>query len=178
MNRQLSINLLGAQTFDRSVFGKLIRWASTYGRYIMIGTEIVVLLAFISRFSLDRKITDLKDEIDQKQALIEANLDLENQVVELQDRLKNIKPLIDSQAYSFQTYKKIVTSSPPDVRFLTFDYSNNSINARVQSQTLTSFSQFIHNLESIPTLTNIELQSINRNSITGIDFTFSAKVQQ
>ena len=32
----------------------------------MIGTEVVVLLAFISRFSLDRKLTDLKEEISQK----------------------------------------------------------------------------------------------------------------
>ena len=67
-----NINLL-KNSSDQSPLDRITDWALTYGRYIMIGTEIVVLLAFISRFSLDRKLTDLKEEIGQKQQILLAN---------------------------------------------------------------------------------------------------------
>ena len=75
-----NINLLGDSEMDHTPVGRIVNWAVTYGRYIMIGTEIVVLLAFISRFSLDRKLTDLKEEVGQKQEIIEANLPFEGEV--------------------------------------------------------------------------------------------------
>src|SRR3989344_3425468 len=70
---RIDINLIGEGDFSRTPIGRIVTWATTYGRYIMILTEIIVLLAFISRFSLDRKLTDLKEEITQKQAIIETN---------------------------------------------------------------------------------------------------------
>ena len=60
------INLLGSQDLEHTPWGRIVAWATTYGRYIMITTEIIVLLAFISRFSLDRKNTDLTEEVTQK----------------------------------------------------------------------------------------------------------------
>src|SRR5690349_13458879 len=89
----VSINLLGDSDTEHTPLGRIVNWAVTYGRYIMIGTEIVVLLAFISRFSLDRKLTDLKEEVAQKQEIIEANLPFEQDVRDLQDKLSKIKTL-------------------------------------------------------------------------------------
>ena len=71
--KQPTINLIGEEEMAHTPVGRIVAWAVTYGRYIMIGTEIIVLLAFISRFSLDRKLTDLNDEVSQKQAIIDAN---------------------------------------------------------------------------------------------------------
>ena len=92
-----TINLLGKEDLGRSPTGRLLAWAVTYGRYIMIGTEIVVLLAFISRFSLDRKLTDLKEEITQKQAILEANSDLETTIRALQNHIDNVTMILKDQ---------------------------------------------------------------------------------
>ena len=73
----IRINLLGQQDLEHTPWGRIVSWATTYGRYIMITTEIMVLLAFISRFSLDRKNTDLTEEVTQKQAILEANTSFE-----------------------------------------------------------------------------------------------------
>lgn len=91
--KNITINLLGDSDMDHTPAGRIVNWAVTYGRYIMIGTEIVVLLAFISRFSLDRKLTDLKDEVTQKQAIIQANAPFEADVRSLQSKLASIKKL-------------------------------------------------------------------------------------
>ncbi|HCS79450.1 TPA: hypothetical protein DIV55_06990, partial [Patescibacteria group bacterium] len=64
------INLLTRKDFDASLVGRILRWSLIYGRYIIVSTEIIVLLAFIYRFSLDRQITDLNEEIEQKSAIV------------------------------------------------------------------------------------------------------------
>ena len=90
MPATISINLLGQEDLSHTPGGRMVQWAMTYGRYIMILTEIVVLGAFVSRFSLDRKLTDLKEEITQKQAIIEANSELEQNIRTLQNQLERI----------------------------------------------------------------------------------------
>ena len=72
--KPIEINLLGQEDLKHTPQGRILNWALTYGRDIMIGTEIVVLLAFISRFSLDRKLTDLKEEISQKIKDLEGSM--------------------------------------------------------------------------------------------------------
>src|SRR3972149_8149847 len=90
----IKINLLGDSEMEHTPLGRIVAWAVTYGRYITIGTEIIVRLAFISRFSLDRKLTDLNDEIFQKQAIIEANSAFESDFRTLQDTITKIQTLL------------------------------------------------------------------------------------
>ena len=94
-----TINLLIHTDFDKTFLGKFLRWSLTYGRYIIICTEIIVLLAFIYRFSLDRKITDLNDEIEQKSAIIAANSNFEEQFRNLQFRTEQITQRPDCNNY-------------------------------------------------------------------------------
>src|SRR3990167_1463025 len=92
-----TINLLSQKDFDRTLVGKLLRWALTYGRYIIISTEIIVLFAFILRFSLDRQITDLNEEIEQKAAIVAANKGFESSFRNLQSRTQQINTLFTGQ---------------------------------------------------------------------------------
>ena len=40
-----AINLLPERTFEKTIVGRILRWSLTYGRYIIISTEIIVLAA-------------------------------------------------------------------------------------------------------------------------------------
>ena len=61
----LSINLMPGR--ETSFGEKFLNWSLTFGRYIIIGTEIIVLVAFFSRFKLDRDFIDLHDQVKEKQ---------------------------------------------------------------------------------------------------------------
>ena len=91
------INLLTRKDFDASVVGRILRWSLIYGRYIIVSTEIIVLLAFIYRFSLDRQITDLNEEIEQKSAIVIANQAFEKSFRNLQSRVDQIAGLFTDQ---------------------------------------------------------------------------------
>ncbi len=172
----VSINLLGDSDMEHTPAGRIVGWAVTYGRYIMIGTEIVVLLAFISRFSLDRKLTDLKEEVSQKQNIIQANTSFENDVRTLQDKLAKIKTITTSSPDPTNTLSIFETTLPAGVYFQTFDLTNNQLTIQAIAGSTDAFSQLIANLQANNNLTALDFGAIKRDPLLGIQFTFKAQV--
>jgi Tfp pilus assembly protein PilN len=172
----ISINLLGESDLEHTPVGRIVSWAVTYGRYIMIGTEIVVLLAFISRFSLDRKLTDLKEEVTQKQEIIEANAAFENDVRVLQNKLASIKTVSAMPFNPLDTLTLFQALLPSGVYLQSFDISKNVITVNATAGSTYAFSQFISNLQATKSLKALDIGDIKRDPILGIQFTFTAQI--
>lgn len=172
--KTVSINLIGQEELAHTPQGRIVAWALTYGRYIMVGTEIVVLLAFISRFSLDRKLTDLRDEISQKQAILSANAPLETEIRNVQDSIIKIKSLLSDQSKPVDTLKLLTSILPTNVYLKTIDISRDKVSAEAVASTTESFSQFLTNLQASKELFRVEIGDIVRNPTIGINFKFTA----
>ncbi|KKU88775.1 hypothetical protein A3A64_01775 [Candidatus Gottesmanbacteria bacterium RIFCSPLOWO2_01_FULL_48_11] len=172
----ISVNLLGKDTFSSSPYGRLVTWAITYGRYIMIGTEIVVLLAFISRFSLDRKLTDLKEEISQKQAIIQVNLPFETEIKNLQQQLTHVKTLLKDQAKPLDTFNRLQSYLPPDVHFESYEFSGYKLSVAAVAGTTAGFGQFLASLQADKDITAIDVGDVSRDPLKGIRFKFTAEI--
>jgi Tfp pilus assembly protein PilN len=173
---QIRINLLGTQDLGHTPWGRLVSWATTYGRYIMITTEIVVLLAFISRFSLDRKNTDLTEELGQKQAIIEANLEFEREIKSLQANLTTAKKLLTDQTKPVELLNLIESTLPADVFLSSLDISQTKLTLTASAGTTQGFAQFLSNIQSVRQLQNVLLGDIRREPTTGIEFQLTADV--
>ncbi len=173
-NTSVSINLLGSQDLEHSPQGRIVQWALTYGRYIMIGTEIVVLLAFISRFSLDRKLTDLKEEISQKQAILEANLPFEQDVRNLEARINQIQTLLKDQSKSVDTLSLLKTLLPPGVYLTNAEINATEIHGDAIASTTQGFAQFLDSIGSAKNISQVDIGEIHKNPLTGITFDFRA----
>lgn len=170
----LSVNLLGNEDLIRTPTGRIITWAVTYGRYIMIGTEIIVLLAFVSRFSLDRKKTDLDEEIRQKQAIVEANTQLEKNIRNVHAHIEKIKSLLPDEHIAIDILFYTQSVLPPDVYLESLNISKNKLTADVVAGTTQGFSQFLANMSGNPIVKNIDISEIRRTQLTGIHFSMSA----
>ena len=98
----MPINLLPKKSLDEGPFWQqAFSWSLTIGRTIIIGTELIVLSVFFSRFFLDRQITDLSEETKTKQTIIKTTGQLETRFRKIQDRLAAIKHLkIEQNQYS------------------------------------------------------------------------------
>lgn len=70
--QKAAINLLPEDPLASSFGGRFLRWGLSVGRYIVMATELVVILAFLSRFKLDREVTDLNEAIAEKQTVVAA----------------------------------------------------------------------------------------------------------
>ena len=71
------INLLPKEKWETGTAGKLLKWALSIGRYIVVFTELVVISAFLYRFSLDRKLMDINEQVNQQKKIIVTYGDLE-----------------------------------------------------------------------------------------------------
>lgn len=168
-----SVNLIGEEEMEHTPAGRIVAWAVTYGRYIMIGTEIIVLLAFISRFSLDRKLTDLNDEVSQKQAIIDANHDFETQFRTLQDKLTKTATLLTTAPVTNNALGTIETMLPADTHLETLKITQESVIGTVVANTTAGFAQLVANLQASPVFSQVEIGDVNRSPTTGIQFTFT-----
>lgn len=176
--KPIEINLLGQEDLKHTPQGRILNWALTYGRYIMIGTEIVVLLAFISRFSLDRKLTDLKEEISQKQAILEANAPLEHEIRLLQDHLAKVKQITTTQSAPINIITLLKSLLPPDVYIDTLDVTADRLVVSATAGETNGFSQFLTNLQATKQFTSVDIGDVKKNPLTGIEFKFTAMLSK
>lgn len=174
--KPIHINLLGQSDLEHTPWGRIITWATTYGRYIMIATEVVVLLAFISRFSLDRKLTDLKEEISQKQTIIDANATFEKEVRTLQDQLAQVKTLMTDQTRPVSLLALVNKNLPPDVYIYSFNITGSKLTLDMIAGTSGGFAQFLANIGAQKEFANLAIGDTNRLTTGGIKFQITALV--
>ena len=169
------VNLLDHDDFSQSPLGRIVSWATTYGRYIMVTTEIVVLLAFISRFSLDRKLTDLNEQITQKQAIIEANQSFEKDFRLLQEKLSQVKSLMVGQSLYTEVLEAFRKTMPEAVYVQAIEINKEGLTTTGVSATTQGFTNFLANLQTLKQFSEINLGDVKRTNVSGIQFQISAK---
>ncbi len=157
------INLLPQEEFEASTFGRVLTWALSSFRIIVIVTEMVVMLAFLSRFWLDARMTDLNELIKARQAAIVAQALFEKQFRLLQTRLKIFDAL--SQEPSTSGMLSLIASYlPSDVFLSNLSKNGDSIQVRGLSASERSIAQFVANLEASSTFAEVTLSDVEESS--------------
>lgn len=146
--KQKSINLLPQEEFASTTLGRALAWALSTFRLIVIITEVVVMGAFLSRFWLDARVSDLNDEINQKRALIEATAEFEEDFKSAQKRLGVFTALASEEATAASTLETITSYIPDNVTLITYSFLNQRASVKGVSASERSIAQFIANLES------------------------------
>lgn len=169
--KDVKINLLPRDPFYDSLIGKGTTWALSVGRYIVIFTELVVILSFLSRFTLDRQVTDLNNAILQKKSIIESYGDLEQNFRTVQRRIdvygqvKNRRPVGD-------VFDVLTELTPSDIQLE--DLTLNSEGVQIAGRTLSSQSltRFLTNIQTSPYFTNVTVENISNKDARNPGFEF------
>lgn len=169
------INLVLREDFEETFTGQVLSWALTYGRYIIIITQIVVLSVFFLRFKVDRDHTDLKEAVTQKQALVESLADLENDIKGVQTRLSLIRQISTNQDLSLKILRFLQDNTPVDTTFYTLSLNSERLSLNAASDNLRSFSFFLHKLQQDKKFTDVSLEDIVRRSDGKIEFKINVK---
>jgi hypothetical protein len=81
------INLLPQDDFQTTGIGRVLKWALSTFRVMVIVTELVVMSAFLSRFWLDSKNSDLNEAMGIKKAQVMAYKEVEKEFRSYQTKL-------------------------------------------------------------------------------------------
>jgi Tfp pilus assembly protein PilN len=159
--RKESINLLPEKGFESTTTGRILAWILTTFRVIVIVTEMIVMAAFLSRFWLDAQNSDLNEKIQQKQAVLSASQNFEQEFNATQKRLKVFSSLIAGQINSHKSSSEIVESLPADVVLTNMSIKKDSIVISGSTPNEKSIQQLIVNLNSKENFKDFSISNIS-----------------
>jgi Tfp pilus assembly protein PilN len=134
--RKKEINLLPKEPWESGILGQLIPWTLSVGRYVVVFTELIVISAFLYRFGLDRRLTDLNEKIKQKQAVVSSYGDLEAKFNRVQEQLQKIKAAEEAPVKIDEVLENISQITPADAAYdsITINQKEVSLQGRVLSE--------------------------------------------
>lgn len=177
--KELKINLLPQKEFERSTLGRILKWAVSSFRIIVIATEMIVMAAFLSRFWLDATNSDLNDTILQKKAIITSFTETENKFRTFQKQI-DIFTKITSLTQKSEYLNLITSLTPADVILNSISDSEDSVQIIGYSGSEQNISQFIKNLSSAGKFKDVSLNKIDssEDNPSAIVFTIRAGISE
>ncbi|MBM3208792.1 hypothetical protein FJZ40_00660 [Candidatus Shapirobacteria bacterium] len=176
MKRQIS--LLAKDEFEQRPAGRFLTWALSVGRWVVVFTEFIVIICFVSRFWFDRRISDLYDEIGQKKAILEATSDFERDFRFTQKRLEFANSLI-SQLPPDQIVNLMGGLLPGDVFLTSLGLDGQDLKIEATALSRTGLASFLAGLRNNQRITAVAVSSISKEEEKiGIQVRVSATLKQ
>src|SRR3989344_7605539 len=159
-----SINLIIKEQEQLSISSQFLNWALTYGRYIIIIIQIVVLTVFFMRFKLDRDRTDLKELVYQKKALVESISDMEIEINRVQKRLSDIKTVTKNQDLFSRVIYFLEKNTPSQTTYTLISLNGETVSMIGASENLRTFNFLLRKIQDEKLLTDLELSDLKRRA--------------
>lgn len=176
---QIKVNLLPKDPFFSTIIGKTLKWALSAGRYIVIFTELVVILSFIARFTLDRQVTDLNSSIEAKRQIILSYGDLEENFRAVQEKINQYKQT-EQETNIVDTFADLSVVIPEGIELISLAIRPSDVTISGKTFSQTAFNRLINNMQLSASFTNInvsEIQSSDEETEGGIEFTIKASTK-
>jgi hypothetical protein len=165
-NDSPSINL--AKNRQTPFFDKFINWALTIGRLIVIITEVVAIIVFVYRFSLDEKLADIHSSIKQKQNLVLALKSDENKYRNLQDRITLAANFATKATKSSQTITDVVNLIPAQIGINNLILNNDEIKININTSSISSLEGLVEALKNYKNIKSISIDNIENKPSVGL----------
>lgn len=126
---QNSINLLYPINSSRSFFSHAYEWLVTVGKYLLIATEVFVLVVFFMRFKYDRERNDLTEKINKDVAILK-NDSWKNKnflYINYQNLLSDVSTISKNQDINSEKILLVLNEIPQSFTLhrFSFSYRNN-----------------------------------------------------
>ncbi len=179
--KQKQVNLIPQDDFESTTLGRILTWLLTTFRYIVIITEMIVMFAFLSRFWLDARNSDLTEEVKTKQGQILSSSIFEKEFKNVQKRLTIFSSLTNEERPKTRLLEAISQVIPPEVYLQTTSFSENQVTLSGYAITERDIAQFMVNLESGGNFEEVALTKVdtdlNELGLIGFSLTLSTSNQ-
>jgi Tfp pilus assembly protein PilN len=173
--KEAKINLLPQNEFEASIMGRILRWLLSSFRIIVIVTEMLVMAAFLSRFWLDARNSDLNESIEEKVALISAVSDSEQEFRSAQKKIEVFSGL-NQEPQQAERLHSLISFLPSEVTLTTVGVNENSIQVSGVSASEQGIAQYLTNLQSQEQFAKVELEQLGSSKENEAYLTFSLKI--
>ena len=172
-----TIEFIPQEDWEKTNFGKFLKWLLNVGRWIVIVTELIVILAFLSRFKLDRDLTNLNETVKQKQAVVIASSEFEKEFRFLQKRLSTIEGLKKSQIEAGQILDVFAQLTPRGVQLSNFSLADKKVSLTATADSEFTLAAFLNSLKQSPKIEKLAISKISTDAEHGLRINFNLKTE-
>lgn len=110
------LNLLYPQGIPQKLPVRFLKWLISYGRFIVVIVEIVVLVSFALRFKFDADLADLKEKINSQVPFLESLVLDEALIKQTQLRLASIRSTYTFAPMWSKTLTELSSQMPTGIK--------------------------------------------------------------
>lgn len=170
--KEPGINLVGKNI---SFLDRFIAWALTVGRVVVILTELIALLAFLYRFSLDRQLIDLHAKIKQEQAVVTYLKDNEETFRNLQNRISLAANFGGGSKDKVKIANDVNSFATSGITFNSISIQEDRIRINISTSSVSFLSDFVKKLKEYSKINSVIVEKIeNRTSSASITVSITA----
>ena len=144
---------------------------------MVIFTELVVIVAFITSLVLDYQKRNLEDEIDQKIQFLDANYDFEKEFRFTQGRLTEINSLLSKQFGSKNVIDRFTPLISSEITISKILISTDSIRIDGSSRSALGLGQTVYAFKNATWLSGVTITNVSTGGNTGGEIKFSLAAQ-
>ena len=167
-----SINLLPRDAFESSTTGVVLEWALAFGKWAVILTQLVVMLAFLWRFTLDRQMTDSQNATAKDVAIIKSYEQIERDFTLAQKRVVAAQSTIDSQTKVAAALDAVAAVTPAGIWYDHLTATPQSLSLTAYAASLGSFGQFLTAIQNNPLFSAVSIVQIQDGGAKGAQMQF------
>lgn len=160
MAARSGINLLPQEEFATSITGRILAWLTSSFRIIVIVTDMLVIIAFLSRFWLDAKRADLNDTLKVKKNVIAASASFEKEYRDIQNRTAIYALVSKDTGTGSQALSSIFTSVPENIALTTIGVNENKIRLEATALSEGAIGQWMANLNALAMFDSMNLVDV------------------
>lgn len=165
-NRFSAINLI--KNTQNGFFAEFTNWTLSIGRLLVIIIELIAIGAFLYRFSLDRQLIELRDQIKEKQAIVSSQKENEAKYRDLQDRLYLASHFSSLSMERTKTLQDILDLTPQGIKLNNISFAVDAISITANIQVVSSLGVFVNLLKKHPSIETLSLESIESKPLTNL----------
>lgn len=175
--KKRKINLLVQEEFEHTTLGRILNWSLSAGRIIVIATELVVILAFLSRFWLDKSLTDLNNKNAALATQINASSPFEEKFRNAQKRLSTYQKLEGRSSGATNLVREISSFLPADVSLTKISFSGREVDIRGIALSEEGLAGFVKALKDSDNFDEVSIGDISLGSALGQTLNFVVRAQ-
>jgi Tfp pilus assembly protein PilN len=173
------VNLIPQEGLSSTTSGKILLWTLSTFRILLVVTELFVIAAFISRFWLDARNTDLSEEMREAKAVISSLSSFENDFKDVQNRLAIFNSFKENKGEIYSSVKTFVSYKPQGIYFETIHADLQKITISAVSSNEMEIQQYVINLKSSDKFENVILGNIAlKKDSTIFGFSINANIKK
>jgi len=171
-----SINLLPRDAFENSTLGVVLEWSLVFGKWAVILTQLVVMGAFLYRFTLDRNLTDLRKAIAKDVAIVKSYDQVERDFSLAQKQVNSAKQILAAQDLIQKTFVGIGSITPSEVWYDRITITPSTLALTAYAASLPAFGQFLSAIQNDPAYVGVRIGKIESSSIKGANMQFDVSM--